>query len=232
MRLLPPPERQGRVGLYGDRHVQRLQLISRLQRRGYSLAGIRDLLGGLGERNGPDHAARRRRRRGRAGRDAAAADPGRAAPAAAGPGRGGARPGQPDRARPPARRRPLPRPEPRAARAGGRRGPAGVPLGETLDLIEVLGGDLATLAGKLAEADRRRASGSRSRPPAGPASCPTCSGGDGFCCSRARPARSPTGSARRWPSGPPPPATAASSWPRSTRSGWARSRTPRARSTG
>src|SRR5580704_4584918 len=34
MRLLPPP----------DRHVQRLRLITRLQRRGYSLAGIRDLL--------------------------------------------------------------------------------------------------------------------------------------------------------------------------------------------
>ena len=45
MRLLPPPERRGRLGLYGDRHVQRLQLITRLQRRGYSLAGIRDLLG-------------------------------------------------------------------------------------------------------------------------------------------------------------------------------------------
>ena len=45
MRLLPPPERQGRLGLYHDRHVQRLRLITRLQRRGYSLAGIRDLLG-------------------------------------------------------------------------------------------------------------------------------------------------------------------------------------------
>lgn len=45
MRLLPPPERRGRLGLYGDRHVQRLRLIIRLQRRGYSLAGIRDLLG-------------------------------------------------------------------------------------------------------------------------------------------------------------------------------------------
>ena len=44
MRLLPPPERQGRLGLYGIRHVQRLQLITRLQGRGYSLAGIRDLL--------------------------------------------------------------------------------------------------------------------------------------------------------------------------------------------
>ena len=45
MRLLPPPLRQGRVGLYGGRHIERLQLITRLQRRGYSLAGIRDLLG-------------------------------------------------------------------------------------------------------------------------------------------------------------------------------------------
>ena len=45
MRLLPPPERRGRLGLYGRRHVQRLQLIARLQHRGYSLAGIRDLLG-------------------------------------------------------------------------------------------------------------------------------------------------------------------------------------------
>jgi DNA-binding transcriptional MerR regulator len=44
MRLLPPPERRGRLGLYDGRHVQRLALIARLQRRGYSLAGIRDLL--------------------------------------------------------------------------------------------------------------------------------------------------------------------------------------------
>jgi len=44
MRLLPAPERRGRVGIYGLRHVQRLELIARLQRRGYSLAGIRDLL--------------------------------------------------------------------------------------------------------------------------------------------------------------------------------------------
>src|SRR5215475_12255639 len=44
MRLLPPPERRGRVGFYGPRHSQRLELIARLQRRGYSLAGIRDLL--------------------------------------------------------------------------------------------------------------------------------------------------------------------------------------------
>ncbi len=44
MRLLPPPQRRGRTGFYGSQHVERLQLIARLQRRGYSLAGIRDLL--------------------------------------------------------------------------------------------------------------------------------------------------------------------------------------------
>lgn len=44
MRLLPPPARRGRVGIYGHQHVQRLELIARLQRRGYSLAGIKDLL--------------------------------------------------------------------------------------------------------------------------------------------------------------------------------------------
>lgn len=42
--LLPGPERSGRVGLYADSHVHRLALISRLQARGYSLAGIKDLL--------------------------------------------------------------------------------------------------------------------------------------------------------------------------------------------
>jgi len=45
MRLLPPPERRGRIGVYGEQHVERLELIGRLQHRGYSLAGIRDLLG-------------------------------------------------------------------------------------------------------------------------------------------------------------------------------------------
>jgi DNA-binding transcriptional MerR regulator len=44
MRLLPPPERRGRVGIYGPGHVRRLTMIGQLQRRGYSLAGIRDLL--------------------------------------------------------------------------------------------------------------------------------------------------------------------------------------------
>ena len=45
MGLLPPPARRGRVGIYGATHLARLGLIARLQRRGYSLAGIGDLLG-------------------------------------------------------------------------------------------------------------------------------------------------------------------------------------------
>jgi DNA-binding transcriptional MerR regulator len=44
MGLLPPPVRRGRVGRYGPTHRGRLELIARLQARGYSLAGIRDLL--------------------------------------------------------------------------------------------------------------------------------------------------------------------------------------------
>lgn len=43
--VLPSPERRGRIGIYGATHVARLELIARLQDRGYSLAGIRDLLG-------------------------------------------------------------------------------------------------------------------------------------------------------------------------------------------
>lgn len=42
--VLPPPERRGRIGIYRQSHLTRLELIARLQRRGYSLAGIRDLL--------------------------------------------------------------------------------------------------------------------------------------------------------------------------------------------
>jgi DNA-binding transcriptional MerR regulator len=42
--LLHPPRRVGRVGYYDTSHLRRLQLIDRLQHRGYSLAGIRDLL--------------------------------------------------------------------------------------------------------------------------------------------------------------------------------------------
>src|SRR5438128_1961564 len=43
--ILPAPRRQGRVGLYGPSHLRRLELIARLRERGYSLAGIGDLLG-------------------------------------------------------------------------------------------------------------------------------------------------------------------------------------------
>ena len=43
--ILPAPRREGRVGLYGSSHLRRLQLIARLRERGYSLAGIGDLLG-------------------------------------------------------------------------------------------------------------------------------------------------------------------------------------------
>jgi len=42
--LLPAPRRRGRVGLYGPTHLARVQLIGRLQSRGYSLRGIHDLL--------------------------------------------------------------------------------------------------------------------------------------------------------------------------------------------
>jgi DNA-binding transcriptional MerR regulator len=54
MGLLPAPARRGRVGIYGATHLARLGLIARLQQRGYSLAGIRDLLGAW--RDGADLA--------------------------------------------------------------------------------------------------------------------------------------------------------------------------------
>jgi DNA-binding transcriptional MerR regulator len=44
MGVLPPPRKRGRVGIYGASHVAWLRLVARLQDRGYSLAGIRDLL--------------------------------------------------------------------------------------------------------------------------------------------------------------------------------------------
>jgi DNA-binding transcriptional MerR regulator len=42
--LLPPPRREGRVGLYGADHLTRLRLIGQLRERGYSLAGIKHLI--------------------------------------------------------------------------------------------------------------------------------------------------------------------------------------------
>lgn len=41
--VLPGPEIRGRVGFYGDGHLARLDLIKRLQDRGYTLAAIKDL---------------------------------------------------------------------------------------------------------------------------------------------------------------------------------------------
>ena len=42
--LLPPPERRGRVGLYGPDHLRRLRLVLRMLERGYPLAAIRELV--------------------------------------------------------------------------------------------------------------------------------------------------------------------------------------------
>ena len=41
--LLPPPKIRGRVGFYGEGHLARLDLIARLQERGYTLAAIKEL---------------------------------------------------------------------------------------------------------------------------------------------------------------------------------------------
>ena len=205
MRLLPPPERQGRLGLYGDRHVQRLRLITRLQRRGYSLAGIRDLLGAW--ESGTDLVTLLGVDESQAALDETPLYLTRAELLQRLPALEEATLARASR---------IGLVRPHGEDHFGVRSPAllglvadwvraGVPLDEALDLIEVLIGDLDTLAGKLAEPDRRAHLGAGlGRGPA-PGSCPTCSGGDGLCCSRARPARSPTGSARRWPSGPVPP---------------------------
>jgi DNA-binding transcriptional MerR regulator len=45
-RLLPPPERRGRIGWYGAEHVERLARIKDLQRRDFSLAVIRRIVTG------------------------------------------------------------------------------------------------------------------------------------------------------------------------------------------
>jgi DNA-binding transcriptional MerR regulator len=41
--ILPPPVRQGRVGIYNDTHLAQLRIISRLLGRGYSIANISEL---------------------------------------------------------------------------------------------------------------------------------------------------------------------------------------------
>lgn len=44
--LLPPPRISGRVGYYSPAHLTRLQVIARLQQRGYSLNAIKELIDG------------------------------------------------------------------------------------------------------------------------------------------------------------------------------------------
>ena len=44
--LLPPPELEARTGYYGERHLERLRLIRRMQADGFNLEAIRRLLGG------------------------------------------------------------------------------------------------------------------------------------------------------------------------------------------
>jgi DNA-binding transcriptional MerR regulator len=46
-RILDPPERQGRVGVYHDAHLERLHLIAELQDKGLSLDAIRTAVGRL-----------------------------------------------------------------------------------------------------------------------------------------------------------------------------------------
>jgi len=43
--ILPPPRREGRVGVYSDAHLARLRLVGTLLERGYTLASIAELIG-------------------------------------------------------------------------------------------------------------------------------------------------------------------------------------------
>jgi DNA-binding transcriptional MerR regulator len=45
--LIAPPRREGRVGMYSEAHLARLRLIGQLLDRGYTLANIGELIGGL-----------------------------------------------------------------------------------------------------------------------------------------------------------------------------------------
>jgi DNA-binding transcriptional MerR regulator len=45
-RLVPPPDREGRIGWYGTEHVERLARIRELQQQGFSLAMIRRVFAG------------------------------------------------------------------------------------------------------------------------------------------------------------------------------------------
>lgn len=42
--IIPPPAKRGRQAVYGEAHLYRLQLLLRLQSRGYSLNGIKELI--------------------------------------------------------------------------------------------------------------------------------------------------------------------------------------------
>lgn len=63
--LLPPPRKQGRVGIYTDTHLARLRLITSLHERGYTSAQITELISGweqgrnLGEVLGLEEALNR-----------------------------------------------------------------------------------------------------------------------------------------------------------------------------
>lgn len=50
--LIEPPERRGRVGIYGEQQLSRLRLIDQLLNRGYTLASIQELFAAL--ENGHD----------------------------------------------------------------------------------------------------------------------------------------------------------------------------------
>ena len=52
--LLPPPRKQGRAAFYGHGHVVRIELIGRLQERGFSLAAIDELVSGWESGRGLD----------------------------------------------------------------------------------------------------------------------------------------------------------------------------------
>ncbi|MDJ0396623.1 MerR family transcriptional regulator [Rhodococcus sp. G-MC3] len=52
--LLPPPEKRGRVGIYGDTHLARLRLIDILLQRGFTTSHIGDFISGW--ENGKDLA--------------------------------------------------------------------------------------------------------------------------------------------------------------------------------
>ncbi|MFI0354343.1 MerR family transcriptional regulator [Actinomadura sp. 9N407] len=43
-KLLPPPRREGRIGLFSEDHLARLRMIGNLLERGHTLEGIRELL--------------------------------------------------------------------------------------------------------------------------------------------------------------------------------------------